>query len=154
MAADFWRFLGLFHGYTPGGASHALSQHRTSAASALAISAVGAGETESNHVYCVVFRLRLCYSCILLCILAAQRYTVLRRRSGGTPLTRPATPTVFVEHDRIIASRSVSRTRDPRTVERPRRPLGVVLDSHSVRMDGIVVHSPPCLSCIRIRLCK
>lgn len=45
------RFLGIPHGYTPGGASHA-RKHRTSAASALAISAVGAGETESNHVYC------------------------------------------------------------------------------------------------------
>lgn len=44
------RFLGIPHGYTPGGASHA-RKHRTSAASALAISAVGAGETESNHVY-------------------------------------------------------------------------------------------------------
>lgn len=54
------RFLGIPHGYTPGGASHA-RKHRTSAASALAISAVGAGETESNHVYCRIFRLRLCY---------------------------------------------------------------------------------------------
>ena len=49
MAADFWGFHTVIR---LGAHRMHVSTHRTSAASALAISAVGAGETESNHVYC------------------------------------------------------------------------------------------------------
>lgn len=160
------RFLGIPHGYTPGGASHA-RKHRTSAASALAISAVGAGETESNHVYC-----RISFESMLFMLHSAlfpgARAQRTRFRSADPWLPHAgrshalhaarrairSRPIRLHRHRRGVASdrtgsRDSSRGRDPRSLVD--RTVGTPV-RQSVRMDGIVVHFPPCLS-IRTRLC-
>ena len=89
------RFLGIPHGYTPGGASHA-RKHRTSAASALAISAVGAGETESNHVYCrILFEIML-FLTKLLFMHSAFRGRGPRRATYEVPISDLVTPPALV----------------------------------------------------------
>jgi hypothetical protein len=172
------RFLGIPHGYTPGGASHA-RKHRTSAASALAISAVGAGETESNHVYCrILFEIML-FLTIILFMHSAFRGRGPRRATYEVPISDLVTPPALVaahavagvgDIDRAagiaIAARSCllasgtgpgveidsSRGRDPdEALVGDRTPLGLPSVSLYVWM-VLVVHFPPCLS-IRTRLC-
>ena len=156
------RFLGIPHGYTPGGASHA-RKHRTSAASALAISAVGAGETESNHVYCrilfdfeiMLFLTIIDYLCILLSggearnvrgsdqrsgyPTGAGRCTRRRRRSDIS-IARPASPSRRGVACLLRTGPGVeidsSRGRDPRSPRRRPDPVGTPV-RQSVRMDGI-----------------
>jgi hypothetical protein len=156
------RFLGIPHGYTPGGASHA-RKHRTSAASALAISAVGAGETESNHVYCrILFEIML-FLTIILFMHSAFRGRGPRRATYEVPISDLVTPPALVaahavagvgDIDRAagiaIAARSCllasgtgpgveidsSRGRDPRSPRRRPDPVGTPV-RQSVRMDGI-----------------
>lgn len=158
------RFLGIPHGYTPGGASHA-RKHRTSAASALAISAVGAGETESNHVYCrILFEIMLFLTIILFMHSAfrgrgprrarrnvrgsdqrsgyptgAGRCTRRRRRSDIS-IARPASPSRRGVACLLRTGPGVeidsSRGRDPRSPRRRPDPVGTPV-RQSVRMDGI-----------------
>ena len=174
MAADFWGF----HGYTPGGdASHA-RKHRTSAASALAISAVGAGETESNHVYCRIlfdFEIML-FLTIILFMHSAFRGRGPRRATYEVPISDLVTPPALVAAH-AVAGIAISRSRgrhrhrgaelhfSDRTGSRETRvavgtlealvgdrtPLGLPSVSLYVWM-VLVVHFPPCLS-IRTRLC-
>jgi len=156
------RFLGIPHGYTPGGASHA-RKHRTSAASALAISAVGAGETESNHVYCrILFEIMLFLTKILF-MHSAFRGRGPRRATYEVPISDLVTPPALVAAHAVagIAILSIarpaspsrrgvacllrtgpgveidsSRGRDPRSPRRRPDPVGTPV-RQSVRMDGI-----------------
>ena len=169
------RFLGTPHGYTPGGASHA-RKHRTSTASALAISAVGAGETESNHVYCrISFEIMLFLTKILF-MHSAFRGRGPRRATYEVPISDLVTPPALVAAHAVAGiAISIARPASPsrrgvalisdRTGSRETRvavgtlealvgdrtPLGLPSVSLYVWM-VLVVHFPPCLS-IRTRLC-
>jgi hypothetical protein len=102
------RFLGIPHGYTPGGASHA-RKHRTSAASALAISAVGAGETESNHVYCrILFEIML-FLTIILFMHSAFRGRGPRRATYEVPISDLVTPPALVAAHAVAGVGDIDR---------------------------------------------
>ena len=166
------RFLGIPHGYTPGGASHA-RKHRTSAASALAISAVGAGETESNHVYCrILFEIMLFLTIILFMHSAFRgRGPSPRRATYEVPISDLVTPPALVAAHAVAGVGDIDRAAGIAIAARScllasgtgvavgtlealvgdRTPLGLPSVSLYVWM-VLVVHFPPCLS-IRTRLC-